>query len=58
MYICADIIMYTYILAVQSNFPAYLVKDLQKVVEQDPFAQLEDQDMELIWKMRYVKLIF
>ena len=30
-----------------------MVKDLQKVVEQDPLAQLDEQDKELIWKMRY-----
>ena len=30
-----------------------MVKDLQKVVEQDPLAQLDEQDKELVWKMRY-----
>ena len=29
-----------------------MVKDLQKVVVQDPLAQLDEQDKELIWKMR------
>ena len=32
-----------------------MVKDLQKVVEQDPLAQLDEQDKELVWKMRYVQ---
>ena len=31
-----------------------MVKDLQKVVEQDPLAQLDEQDKELVWKMRCV----
>ena len=32
-----------------------MVKDLQKVVEQDPLAQLDEQDKELVWKMRYIQ---
>lgn len=36
----------------QNKFPHRMVKDLQKVVEQDPLAQLDEQDKELIWKMR------
>ena len=31
-----------------------MIKDLQKVVEQDPLAQLDLQDKELIWQMRYL----
>ena len=34
-----------------------MVKDLQKVVEQDPLAQLDEQDKELVWKMRYVQYL-
>jgi hypothetical protein len=34
-----------------------MVKDLQKVVEQDPLAQLDEQDKELVWKMRYVRYL-
>ena len=40
---------------VQEKFPPHMVKDLQKVVEQDPLAQLDEQDKELVWKMRYVQ---
>ena len=32
-----------------------MIKDLQKVIEQDPLAQLDEQDKELIWKMRYLR---
>ena len=38
----------------QDKFPPPMVKDLQKVVEQDPLAQLDEQDKELVWKMRSV----
>ncbi len=31
-----------------------MIKELEKVAEQDPLAQLDEQDKELIWKMRYV----
>ncbi len=31
-----------------------MVKDLQRVVEQDPLAQLDEQDKELIWQMRCI----
>lgn len=39
--------------SVQNKFPSRMIKDLQRVVEQDPLAQLDEQDKELIWQMRY-----
>ncbi len=34
-----------------------MVSNLQKVVEQDPLAQIDEQDKELIWQMRYVCML-
>ena len=39
-------------LPLQERFPHDLIFQLQKVVEQDPLAQLDEQDKELIWRMR------
>ena len=30
-----------------------MIRDLQRVVDQDPLAQLDEQDKEQIWQMRY-----
>ena len=36
----------------QSKFPHGELDVLRKVVDQDPLAQLDEQDKELIWRMR------
>ena len=38
--------------ALQEKFPMHMIQDLQKIVDQDPLAQLDEQDKELIWRMR------
>ena len=37
----------------QERFTESDLEQLRKVVDQDPLAQLDEQDKELIWKMRY-----
>ena len=37
----------------QDKFTESDLEQLRKVVDQDPLAQLDEQDKELIWKMRY-----
>ena len=37
----------------QDKFTEFDLEQLRKVVDQDPLAQLDEQDKELIWKMRY-----
>lgn len=40
-------------LSSQNKFSEADLDQLRRVVDQDPLAQLDEQDKELIWKMRY-----
>ena len=36
----------------QEKFPSDVVETLKRVLDQDPLAQLDEQDKELIWRTR------
>lgn len=44
----ADIWLHSF----QEKFPSDVVETLRRVLDQDPLAQLDEQDKELIWRLR------
>ena len=52
---CANPLLYTcsgFTPSTQKKFPWDAVETLKQVLDQDPLAQLDEQDKDLIWRMR------